>query len=121
MRVILTEKQKNLIETLILQEIRDTSQYAAKEGNVMKKLDSMFDYFPVEVESDPFSKKEWFIWTLKNGMPYMKIHKDRMFQKMQKEWANICDESDKRDQMLKDIQQAWLNKKQKENKNKTFN
>ena len=118
MKIIISEKQKHLIESLILNEIRDESQYAAKENAVIKKLDTMFDYFPTAMENDPFGKMEWFIWTLNKGVPYLKVYKDTMFRKMQKEWQNLCDDPKRRDEMLKDIQDSWLKKKKEENKNK---
>lgn len=118
MKIIISEKQKHLIESLILNEVRDMSQYAAKESAVIKKLDSLFDYFPSRVENDPFGKTEWNIWTLNKGIPYLKIYKDTMFRKMQKEWQNLCDDPKRRDEMLKDIQDAWIKLKKEQNKNK---
>lgn len=108
MRIIITEKQKERLQSLLMCELRDASMYAAKSEFIKKELDKTYKYINVNMSKGTLPEKKWIIFTLDNGKPFRAINKSTMFFQMQKKWKDLCGDSNERDKMLEEILDEWL-------------
>ena len=117
MKIIITERQEELLKKLIMNEymVRDASMYAAKAKSIKDALDKKYAYIPVRNDKDLFGKREWTIFTLENGKPYRPINDSYFFILVQRDFPKLCEDPKMRDEMLEKILDEWLAEK-KENK-----
>lgn len=107
MRIIITESQESLLIQRLLMEAEGDQNLI-----VFKFLDDNFlraDYTQ-EVDGKP-SKVNTVVWLDSNKQPYKTISIERLFYVLQEEFKNLTSDKEERDKRLKDIMNAWINKK----------
>lgn len=107
MRIIITEKQEKALMNYLLKE-------AEGEQNliVFKFLDDNFvrGSYTQDVNGRP-TNAETVVWLDSKKQPYKTITLDRLFYVLQDEFKSLTSDTKARDERLKKVMNAWINKK----------
>lgn len=107
MRIYITEQQEARLIQYFLKEAESDQNLV-----IFKYLDDNFvraDYVQ-DVDGKP-SKVNTVVWLDGNKQPYKTITLDRLFYVLQNEFQNLVSDKKARDIRLKEILNAWINKK----------
>lgn len=109
MKFILTETHKDYIKNLILKELKDPSNFSAKEQALRKNfIDKFFKYLWRFDEKT--NTGSWVILMFDKG-GWHSVTKETMCGKIQRYNPGLCSDPEERDKMIEEIVDNWLNEK----------